>query len=151
MSGPEFLHRYRQMPHRNDIELIEGVVYVGSPVSATHHGQPHANLICWLAHYRMHTPGLECGDNATTHLDLENMPQPDCYLRTPEALGGQSKLEDGYVVGPPELIAEVAASSVSRDLHDKKRAYQRNGVQEYVVWRTRDRQIDWFMLEEGRF
>lgn len=33
-----------------------------------------------------------------------------------------------------ELIAEVATSSASYGLGDKKAAYGRNGVKEYVVW-----------------
>jgi Uma2 family endonuclease len=49
------------------------------------------------------------------------------------------------------LIAEIAASSASYDLHDKLRAYQRNGVLEYVVWRVWDRAIDWLVLREGRY
>lgn len=51
----------------------------------------------------------------------------------------------------PELVAEVAASSVSYDLHDKLRSYQRNGVREYLVWRVWDSAIDWFVLREGQF
>ncbi len=58
---------------------------------------------------------------------------------------------DEYVDGPPELIAEISDSSVSYDLHDKLRAYQRNGVREYLVWRVWDSAIDWFALREGRF
>ena len=63
----------------------------------------------------------------------------------------QSRRDGKYVGGAPELIAEVAASSVSYDLHDKLRAYQRNGVQEYLVWRVWDRAIDWFALRQGRY
>ena len=48
MSRPEFLRRYRQMPDRSDIELVEGVVHMGSPVSAEGHGAPHAKLLTWL-------------------------------------------------------------------------------------------------------
>ena len=58
---------------------------------------------------------------------------------------------EGYVEGAPELIAEIAASSVSYDLHDKLNAYRRNCVREYVVWRVWDRVIDWFVLREGRY
>jgi hypothetical protein len=36
-------------------------------------------------------------------------------------------------------------------LHDKKRAYRRNGVQEYLVWRTREKALDWFVLEDERY
>ncbi|MGB5899076.1 MAG: Uma2 family endonuclease [Geitlerinemataceae cyanobacterium] len=67
-------------------------------------------------------------------------------------VGGQSVISaDGYVEGAPELIVEVAASSAAYDLHDKKRVYRRNGVREYLVWRVRDRQIDWFSLQEGNY
>ena len=55
------------------------------------------------------------------------------------------------LAGPPELVAEISASSVSYDLHEKLRAYQRNGVCEYLVWRVLDSAIDWFVLREGRF
>ena len=58
---------------------------------------------------------------------------------------------DDYVEGAPELIVEVATSCASIDLHDKLRAYRRNGVQEYVVWRTHERQIDWFELADGEY
>ena len=35
----------------------------------------------------------------------------------------------------PELVAEVASSSVNIDLTTKFRIYRRNGVREYLVWR----------------
>lgn len=59
--------------------------------------------------------------------------------------------EDGYLEGAPELVVEVAASSASYDLHDKLRAYQRAGVQEYIVWRTLDNALDWFELSNGAY
>jgi Uma2 family endonuclease len=59
--------------------------------------------------------------------------------------------EDGYIVGAPQLIVEVAASSASYDLHVKKEAYRRNGVAEYVVWRVLDEAIDWFRLVDGQY
>ena len=96
----------------------------------------------------MQTPGVEGGDNSTLRLDLENEPQPDAFLRIRPACGGQSGDSGKYVSGAPELIAEVAASSASYDLHDKLRAYCRNGVCEYLVWRVWDQAIDWFVLRE---
>ena len=50
-----------------------------------------------------------------------------------------------------ELTAEVSASRVSYDLHDKLDAYCQNGVREYIVWRVLDRAIDWFVLRNGRY
>jgi hypothetical protein len=70
----------------------------------------------------------------------------------PAAAGGTSRIDaDGYISGGPELACEVSFSSVSIDLHHKLNAYRRNGVREYLVWRTEDAAIDWFVLREGRY
>ena len=123
---------------------------MGSPVRDDVHGGPHAKLMIWLGLYVLDTPGVGLSDNATVRLDLDNEPQPDALLRI-EA-GGQTRLDDdGYIEGSPELVAEVAASSASYDLHDKLHVYQRNGVREYIVWRTVDRRIDWFELTDGAY
>jgi len=64
--------------------------------------------------------------------------------------GGRSRLtEEDYLEGPPELIVEVAASSVAYDLHDEKRAYQRNGVPEYLTVQMYEQRVDWFVLRAG--
>jgi len=151
LTQAEFLRRYHAMPELHHAELIEGRVYMPSPVSATRHGEPHFDSITWLGVYRAMTPGVVGGDNSTLNLDLDNAPQPDGYLRITEQAGGQTRMEDGYLVGAPELVVEVAASSVSYDLHDKLNVYRRNGVREYLVWRTEDRAMDWFVLINGRF
>ena len=46
---------------------------------------------------------------------------------------------------------EVAASSASHDLHDKLNVYRRNGVREYLVWRTLDERIDGFELGDDEY
>jgi Uma2 family endonuclease len=118
-------------PDLKKAELIEGVVYVPSPVSFDNHGGLHFDLITWLGQYRVATPGVRGGDNTSLRLDLDNEPQPDAFLMVLPTHGGQARIdEDGYVAGAPELIAEVAASSASYDLHDKLNAYRRNGVLE---------------------
>ncbi len=104
------------------------------------HGQPHSLIMGWLAVYCAATPGIESADNTTVRLDLDNEPQPDALLRIDAELGGHSRIsEDDYLEGAPELIVEIASSSASYDLHDKKKVYRRNGVQEYIVWRVGDR------------
>ena len=122
-----------------------------SPVSHQEHGGPHFNVVFWLGLYCSGTLSVEGGDNSTVRLDLENEPQPDVFLRIRPKFGGQSRDEDTYVAGPPELIAEVSASSASYDLHEEFREYERNGVREYLVWRVWDSVIDWFALREGHF
>jgi Uma2 family endonuclease len=150
LTRPEFESRYKAMPHLKKAELIEGVVYVPSPVSYEGHGRQHSDLNCWLATYRASTPGVVAADNATVRLDLDNEPQPDVMLRISH--GGQSRVgADGFIEGAPELVAEVASSSVAYDLHQKLDVYRRHGVREYVVWRTQDNAIDWFILRDGRY
>lgn len=106
----------------------------------------------WLGTYYVSTPGARLYDNTTVRLDIDNEPQPDALLRIEPEAGGRSRVaEDEYIDGPPELIFEIAASSVSYDLHDKLHVYRRNQVQEYAVWRVYDQQIDWWELREGEY
>jgi len=152
LTRAEFERRYEATPGLKKAELIEGIVYMPPPVSHAGHSEPHAVLIGWLFTYWSATPGLRIGDNGSLRLDLDNMPQPDAYLLIDPKHGGQAKIDDDdYVVGAPELVGEVAASSVSYDLHLKLNVYRRNGVREYVVWRTYDHEIDYMVLREGEY
>jgi len=150
LTRAEFERRYQAMPNVKKAELIEGKVYMASPVRAKRHGKPHARIMGWLVTYEAVTLGVEVLDNATVRLDADNEPQPDALLRIES--GGQSQLtEDDYIEGAPELIVEIAASTASYDLHEKRNVYRRNGVQEYLVWRIYDNQFDWFSLKQGEY
>ncbi|WP_417063924.1 Uma2 family endonuclease [Nodularia spumigena] len=150
LTRHEFERRYHAMPNLKKAELIEGVVYVASPVRAKQHGKPHARIMTWLGTYEAATPGVEALDNTTVLLDTDNEPQPDALLRI--EIGGQSRInKDDYVEGAPELIVEIAASSASYDLHEKLKVYRRNQVQEYLIWRVYDHQFDWFRLQQGEY
>ncbi len=152
MNRYEFERRYVAMPNVKKAELIEGIVYMASALRYKSHGEPHATLIGWLWTYKVSTQGVGIADNATVRLDLDNEPQPDVVLLIEESCGGQARIsDDDYIEGAPELVAEVAASSASIDLHDKKKAYRRNGVREYIVWRVLENKLDWFSLEDGEY
>jgi hypothetical protein len=152
LTREEFERRYQAMPHVKKAELIEGEVYMPSPVRWHHHASPHAALITWLGLYGAHTPGTSIGDNGSIRLDMENEPQPDGALIILPEYGGHTVLDaDDYVVGSPELLGEIAASSASIDLTKKLRAYRRNQVGEYIVWRVLDAAIDWFVLRDSHY
>ena len=152
LTREEFERRYEAMPNLKKAELIEGVVYMPSPVRQRRHSRPHLHVCNWLGHYEAGTPGVEGGDNGSIRLDLDNEPQPDAFLFIQPECGGQARISsDDYVEGAPDMVAEVASSSASYDLGVKLQVYRRNGVREYVVWRVLDRQIDWFVLREGRY
>jgi Uma2 family endonuclease len=152
LTRAEFERRYDAMPQLKKAELIEGEVYMSSPVRHSQHSKPHLFITAWLGVYLAGTPGVEGGDNGSIRLDLDNEPQPDAYLLIDSRHGGQARIgENDYVEGAPELIVEISSSSVSYDLGKKLHVYRRNGVREYIVWRVQDRQIDWFALREGQY
>ena len=152
LTRAEFERRYDAMPGLKKAELIEGLVYMPSPVGLHRHGEPHTWIITWLGFYQASTPGVRVAADASARLDLDNMPQPDALLMIDPDHGGQSRISaDDYVEGAPELVAEISSSTASFDLNTKFEVYRRNGVREYVVWRVRDKIIDWFVLRDGKF
>lgn len=105
LTRHEFERRYTAMPHKK-AELIEGVVYVASPLRFRSHGLPHGNLIVWLGVYQVSTPGVALSDNASVRLDFDNEPQPDVLLLIDKPARGQAQISaDDYVEGAPELVA----------------------------------------------
>jgi len=152
LTATEFRRRYEAMPEHVRAELIEGVVYMSSPVRFQGHGKEHVDLGWFLCHYTVYTPGVLAGDNATVRLDDANEPQPDLSMLIEEALGGQTSLTDGgYIEGTPELVAEISNASTRIDLNQKYRAYQRCKAREYLVWRVEDQAFDWFALSDDKF
>jgi len=152
LTRDEFERRYDAMPDLKKAELIEGVVHIPAAVRWHRHGSPHAILVTWMGTYCMATPGTDAGDNSSIRLDMENEPQPHAAMIIEPACGGQAQISsDDYVESAPELVAEVSASTVSIDLNAKLRVYLRNGVREYLVWRVRDKAVDWFVLKKGKY
>jgi hypothetical protein len=152
LSRDEFERRYAAMPEDCKAQLIEGIVYMSAALRFRSHGKPHSQLNGWLTTYQIFTPGVEIGDAPTVRLDDENEPQPDIVLLIDAKTGGQATVsDDDYVEGAPELLAEISASTVSIDSGAKKKAYERNGVQEYLIWRVLDQALDWFQLQNSQY
>jgi Uma2 family endonuclease len=152
LTREEFERRYEAMPHLKKAELIDGVVYMPSPVRQDDHGRPHLDLLTWLGVYIAATPGVDGASEATVRLGSDSDPQPDGLMFIRPENGGRVRLSaDGYVEGGPELAGEVAASSIDYELKVKLPLYQRHGVQEYLVWRVPDREVDWFVLRNQQY
>lgn len=150
MNRAEFHRLYENTPKHFKAELIGGTVYVASPLGRAHANR-HGHLGMLFAAYELNTPGTESGDNATVLLGEESEPQPDLLLRILPDFGGQSATDrHDYVQGAPELIAEVAHSSRSIDLHAKRADYAHNGVREYLVLSVKDHRLYWFDLPSAR-
>ncbi len=152
LARTEFERRYTANPEIKKAELVEGVVYVASPLRVKQHGEPHGHLNTWIGVYVASTSPLRFSDNSTFRLDMDNEPQPDISVwidRGP--LARATVDEDDFLVGVPELLIEIAASSAAVDLTAKKNAYRRNGVQEYLVLQVYEQKTSWFVWNEGEY
>ncbi len=149
LDRDEFLRRWEALPELRFAELLEGEVYLPSPLSLSH-GSQDSLVNYWLRHYAASTPG--CGAyTQPTWLMLRDAPQPDCCLRILPEYGGQSSSERGLGSGAPELIVEVAVSSAARDLGPKLRLYRAAGVQEYITLLVEPSQLIWRRLVAGSY
>ncbi len=152
LAAAEFLRRFKAMEEVKKAELVNGVVIMASPVRIDQHGEPDSMAQGFLFNYSVATPYTRSATNTTVRLGPDDVPQPDVLLRVLPDAGGRSRIDSkGYLSGPPELIFEIAASSASIDTREKRDAYRRAGVQEYIVWRTDDAEIDWWQLNEDEY
>jgi hypothetical protein len=149
LDAAEYWRRYCAAPEKVKAERINRKVYIMSPLRAVHHGNPHFLLAQWIGHYAMHDPTLIGSDNATIRLNTDNDPQPDlCLLR----VNGQTHFDDeGYIIGAPEMIVEIAGSSASYDFGEKRDVYEAAGVGEYLVFEAIEGCIAWWRSENGQF
>jgi Uma2 family endonuclease len=152
LSRDDFHRRYSLLPDLNKAELVQGVVYVPSPTRFSVHDRQQRDVGLWLGTYAVRTAGIESGVISTIIRSEDTEVRPDGFLfHVPPPPRGAYVREDGYIEGAPQLVFEVAASTASYDLHDKLHAYERAGVQEYIVWRVRDEEVDWFRLYDGAY
>ena len=147
MSRDEFLWRWEQIPELKFAELIDGVVYLSSPLS-TLHSTYDVMLIRWLTQFEENVSGVLVLASATWLLG-DSSPQPDVALIRRSR--GTSHSEGKYRQGPPELAVEVSYSSRSYDLGPKLDLYRRNGVQEYITVLVEEQKVQWRVLNEGHY
>lgn len=149
LSRAEFERRWEATPGLKRAELIEGIVFMSPPISELH-SESHDRLQHWLARYARATPGVRALINPSLRLDLRNEFQPDCVLRIDHPTLGRSRAAaDGLLEGAPELVAEIAVSSTDYDAHEKRVVYERQGIQEYLLWLVLDARCDWWTLQDG--
>lgn len=149
MTREEFLAVWEELPDVKRAELIDGEVWVASPLSIEH-SKPETAFGLALSIYAVRTPGCGSGQNATWQM-LDSEPQPDVFLRIHEEYGGQSWEGDRFYEGAPELAVEICVTSRDYDFGPKLHLYRRAGVREYITLETFRNRIVWRALEEDRY
>jgi Uma2 family endonuclease len=150
MCREEFLARWEDAPDLKLAELIDGVVYLPSPVSVEH-GNKEVLLVLWAATYASRVAKVQPLSNTTWMMEKESVPQPDVALRIRPEFGGQSRNVDKFAGGAPEFAAEVTPSTRSYDLGPKLQLYERAGVREYLSALLEEQRLEWRVLREGRY
>ena len=147
MSVDEFLRRWEELPDLKKAELVDGIVYVPSPLSLEH-GSLDSLIIWWLAHYAHATPGCKAGNNSTwLMLVAHRNPMPSCGS-CPRTVGSRGR-ERQFGAGAPELAVEVCVTSTEVDFGPKLKLYERAGVREYITIELFGQRIVWRMLENA--
>ena len=146
----EFMRRWEAMPDLKFAELIDGIVHMPSPFSDIH-GDFQLQVSGWLFQYVMATVGCVARANCTWLMSKKSVPQPDLALKILPDHGGQSWLEGEYAAGSPELIVEISHTTGARDSGVKQRLYERSGVLEYLIVKSKKRQIVWNELVGGKY
>ncbi len=148
LDQPTFHALYEVMPSGTRAELINGVVFMPSPVDRAH-GIAHVPVIVWLDYYAENTPGVQVLDNATTILGWKSEPQPDAMLRILPECGGRTRDEKRFIRGAPEMVVEVSKATRYVDLGPKLTDYERAGVLEYVVRALDPDEVIWYEQDQG--
>ena len=138
------------MPLVKRAELIDGIVYMPSPVSDIQ-SDFHLLLGGWLLFYAKATPGCAARLSGTWLMPRESVPQPGLAMRILAGHGGQSWMENKYPAGAPELIVEISHATSLGDSGTKLRLYERSGVREYLIVRPEKQQAIWRELFDGGY
>jgi Uma2 family endonuclease len=149
LTKEEFLRIWEGHPEIKRAELIGGVVYMPSPLSFDH-GAMEVDVVTWIGNYRAWTPGTSAASNTTSFI-LDDTLQPDANLHILPEFGRGCWIEDDYIAGIPELLAEVCRSSRAYDLHQKLDIYQAAGIPEYLTVLLYEQEVRWHILTNGEY
>jgi Uma2 family endonuclease len=151
LTRKEFHRLYEETAEDFRAQLVGGIVYVTASRTPISHGKSSLLFCAPLSKYESQTPGVDACSGTTFFLGDDSEPEPDLHLRISAECGGQTKISDeGYLVGAPEFIVEIAYRSVSIEMHAKKDDYARYGVREYLVHCLEEQELRWFDLPAGK-
>ena len=151
LDQPTFHARYEAMPPGTRAELINGVVYMPSPVASRARSCPWSRI--WLARLLFgEHPWYRDTDRYLDDPELpERAPARCAVAHSCPEYGGRSRDSKGYIHDAPELVVEVSKATRYVNLGPKLEDYERAGVLEYIVRAVEPDEVFWFVLRNGRF
>jgi Uma2 family endonuclease len=138
-------------------ELINGFVNMMTPAPSTNHQLVSGELFgqfwnklkkkkckAFAAPFDVRFPTK---DGIITNDKIYTVVQPDICI-----ICDESKLDDRGCLGAPDLIIEIVSlSTVKKDIDDKFKIYEENGVKEYWIVQPNDATLTVFFLEKGKY
>jgi len=128
-------------------ELIDGKTVMMSPSPGINHNFAASRIFSIFDTYLEGKKCVPFADGTDLYLSEGNRFIPDCMI-----VCDTDKLKDSGVYGAPDLVVEVLSPNTSRnDFGRKMDAYEKAGVLEYWIVSPSAKQIDVYLLEDGRF
>ncbi len=142
---------YVNFPDSNRWEIIFGRAYM-VPDPYIKHQDIVRNFSVVLVNY-VNKKNIGKVYHAPTDVVLaeEIIVQPDILFITQERLG---IITEKNIQGPPDLIVEVLSNdpkSVIKDKREKKRAYEKYGVREYIIIDYYEKYAEHYFLMQGKY
>lgn len=112
------------------------------------------DLAMCINYYRLFSPGCYCCVHATVELDAETRFVPGIVVQVNHGRLKQCRPEPDYDVfrGPPNFVLDVFPEGDWLDYEQRRDAYEKHGVLEYVAVRlTEPVEWIWNRLEGGKF
>ena len=145
---PAFHILSEAMPPGTRAELIDGVVYMPSPVGLEH-GEAQVPVIVWPSYYAENTPGVRAMDTPRrSSAGRASRSSTDYFGSYPNTVAAH-RMKAGSFMGRPSSSwrwPRQPAMSPKPQTDD----YERAGVLEYVVRAFDLDEIYWYGLEQGR-
>ncbi len=146
---------YLEWNFKERIELIKGRLFKMSPSPNLYHQKVSAVVFNALFNYLENDEcqvfvaplDVRLTSNGSSDNDIDTVVQPDIFV-----VCDPSKLDKRGCKGAPDLIVEILSLSTGKkDLNEKKRLYEENGVKEYWVIHPSDGTLVQFELISHKY
>ncbi len=146
---------YLVWPENERWELIDGVAYDMSPAPNDFHQEVCGELYRQIANYLV---GKQCkiriapydvrfAKKGTPDEKIYDTTQPDISV-----ICDSKKIETKGCIGAPDLIVEILSpSTAGKDMREKFKLYEKNGVKEYWAVHPDEKIIEVFKIKKGNY